>query len=534
MPPLVTSHRFPRRSDRVALLVLAAFLVASAAPAATASDAPPATIPLADRLAPLVRAPALSPDETGISILLLPEGRPIYTRNADRPLLPASTLKVLTSTAALALLKPEFVYQTRVFADGPIDAAGVLAGNLYIQGSGAPDLVGESWWMMARRLSALGLRRVEGDLVADESYFDALRRPPGWPQPAADSWYNAPVGALSCNFNVVTVTVDPSPLLGARPDLTLDPAPSYFQVLNRATTATGPTSLSVSRSFENGQNALVVSGAIRRGGGPIVFHRAVEDPPLYALTAFRELARSERIEIKGSLTIGTVSEKARELSSYESRPLGALVRDMNKNSNNFVAEMLVKTLAAQFVGTPGTTAAGLDVIKNYVGGLGIDTSGLRLADGSGLSDEDRVPARVLAEVLARAWSDFEIGPELVSSLPIGGADGTLDERFGGEGSRRRVRAKTGRIAGALTLAGYAANRDGRTLAFVVLANRPRGTIDAVHRAIDRLVDEVVSSTDADLGPGGENEGNPELKPGASSPAPARPPRSGRAPTSPRR
>jgi D-alanyl-D-alanine carboxypeptidase/D-alanyl-D-alanine-endopeptidase (penicillin-binding protein 4) len=544
MPPLATqSTRSRRRPGLPAFLTVVTLSVlppagTSAARAVTpivpAVEGPAAPAPLADRLAPLVRAPALSPEETGVAVLLLPEARPIFVRNADRPLLPASTLKILTSAAALALLKPEFVYRTRIFADAPIDAAGTLPGNLYIQGSGAPDLVGEAWWLIASRLSALGLRRVDSDLVADESLFDTVRRPPGWPQLAADSWYNAPVGALSCNFNVVTVTVDPSPLLGARPDLTLEPAASYLQVLNRATTTTAPTSLTVARSFENGQNGLVVSGTIRRAGGPVVFHRAVEEPPLYALNTFREIARSERIEIRGNLTTGTVPDKARELYAYESRPLGSVVRDMNKNSNNFVAEMLVKTLAAQFVETPGTTAAGLDVIKNYVGGLGIDTSGLHLVDGSGLSDEDRVPARVLAEVLGRAWNDFEIGPELVSSLPIGGADGTLDERFGGEGSRRRVRAKTGRIAGALTLAGYAANRDGRTLAFVILANRPRGTIEAVHRAMDRLVDEIVSSTDADLGLNREEEGGAEPKPPASTPAPAPPPRSGRAPTSPRR
>ena len=527
----------PRRPSGPACIVslVALLTLAGITPRARASESPPAPMPLAERLAPLVRAPALSPDETGIAILLLPEGRPIFTRNADRPLLPASTLKILTSAAALALLKPEFLYQTRIFADAPIDAAGTVAGNLYIQGFGAPDLIAESWWLLAKRLSALGLRRVDGDLVADESYFDTVRRPPGWPQLAADSWYNAPVGALSCNFNVVTVTVDASPLLGARPDLTLEPAASYFQVLNRATTTTGPNSLSVSRSFENGQNGLVVTGTIRRGSGPAVFHRAVEEPALYALHTFREIARSERIEIKGNLAVGAVPDKARELHAHESRPLGALVRDMNKNSNNFMAEMLVKTLAAQFVGTPGTTAAGLDVIRNYIAGLGIDVSGVRLMDGSGLSDEDRVPARVLAEVLARFWGDFEIGPELVASLPIGGADGTLDERFGGEGSRRRVRAKTGRIAGALTLAGYAANRDGRTLAFVVLAGRPRGTIDAVHRAIDRLVDEVVASTDADLGLNPAGAGAPPgIRPEASTPAPVPRPPSGPATTSPRR
>jgi D-alanyl-D-alanine carboxypeptidase/D-alanyl-D-alanine-endopeptidase (penicillin-binding protein 4) len=518
MQQITPQNARPRFSSGPARVVsLAALLfVAAGVLRPRAAESPAVPVPLAERLAPLVRAPALSPDDTGVAILSLPERRPIFMRNADRPFVPASTLKILTSAAALALLKPEFVYKTRILADSPIDAAGTVAGNLYIQGSGAPDLVGESWWLMARRLSALGLRRVDGDLVADESYFDTVRRPPGWPQPAADSWYNAPIGALSCNFNVVTVTVDPSPLIGARPDLTLEPAASFFQVLNRATTTAGPGSLSVSRSFENGQNGLVINGTIRRGGGPAVFHRAVEEPALYAAHAFREIARSERIEIRGNLTVGAVPEKARELHVHESRPLGALVRDMNKNSSNFMAEMLVKTLGAQFAGPPGTTGSGLDVVRNYVAGLGVDTSGLRLADGSGLSDDDRVPARVLADVLARLWGDFEIGPELVSSLPIGGADGTLDERFGTEGSRRRVRAKTGRVAGALTLAGYVTNRDGRTLAFVMLANRPRGTIDAMHRAIDRLVDEVVASTDSDLGLGSEKEPGVEpIAPGSA-------------------
>ncbi len=544
MPPPTHALAPPRvpACRRIPLLFVTSLALASPASAsaevaadhAAPVETPSVTVPLADRLAPLMRAPALSPDDTGIAVLLLPGGRPIFTRNADRPAQPASTMKILTSAAALALLKPEFVYQTRIFADSAIDGSGSVAGNLYLQGSGAPDLVGESWWLVARRLAALGLRRIEGDLVADESYFDTVRRPSGWPAPAADSWYNAPIGALSCNFNVVTVTVDPSPLLGARPDLTLEPAASYFQVLNRATTTSGPTSLAVSRSFENGQNALVVGGTIRRGGGPAVFHRSVEEPALYALNAFREIARAEHIEIKGNLTVGTVPEKARELHTYESRPLGALVRDMNKNSNNFMAEMVLKTLGAQFTETPGTTANGAKVVRDYLSGLGLDLSSTRMVDGSGLSEEDRVPARLLAEVLARAWDDFEIGPEMVASLPIGGADGTLDERFGGEGSRRRVRAKTGRIASALALAGYAANHDGRAFAFAVLANRPRGTIDAVHRAIDRIVDEIAASTDSDLGPAPVGEGPPAAKPSASTPAPSPPPRSGPAPLSPRR
>src|SRR5262249_31323666 len=155
-----------------------------------------------------------------------------------------------------ALLKPEFTYETRLYADGPIDASENLPGNLYVQGSGDPALVGESWWLMARRLAAIGLRKVQGDLVADESYFDTVRRPPGWPPPAADSGYNAPVGALSCNSNVVPARVEPSPLPGARPALTLEPIASYFQVLNRATTGNQPTAIDVARAFADGRNSL--------------------------------------------------------------------------------------------------------------------------------------------------------------------------------------------------------------------------------------------------------------------------------------
>jgi D-alanyl-D-alanine carboxypeptidase/D-alanyl-D-alanine-endopeptidase (penicillin-binding protein 4) len=433
-------------------------------------------------------------------ITLLPDGPTILARQADRPLRPASTLKILTSAAALALLRPEYVFETEILADGPIDGAGTIAGNLYLRGSGTPDLVGEGFWLMARRLASLGLRRVEGDLVADDTYFDAVRRPAGWPAPGADSWYNAPVGALSCNFNVVTVRVDPSPIHGARPDVTLEPISGFFQLLNRATTTAGPSSLRVSRAYEEGQNTLVVGGTIRRGGGPITFNRSVEDPPLYAAQALREIVRGEGIEIGGRNTTGTVPTAARPLLRHPSRSLGVLVRDMNKNSNNFMAETLVKTLGAQFASVPGTTQNGLEVIASWLSGIGIDLAGVRLADGSGLSDDTLVPARVIADVLRHAWRDFETGPDLVASFPIGGADGTLDERFGGEEGRRRVRGKTGRIAGALTLAGYGANRDGRAFAFVVLANRPRGTIEAVHRAIDGVVEEIVTSTAADLPP----------------------------------
>ncbi|HYV19343.1 MAG TPA: D-alanyl-D-alanine carboxypeptidase/D-alanyl-D-alanine-endopeptidase [Verrucomicrobiae bacterium] len=489
-----------------------AFASASAAvptPAAGAPGAPPAAAaaadqkatiaPLASSLGGLVTSSAvLHPQETGIVVMALPERRVVYSRQGDRPLKPASTLKILTTATSLALLRPEFVPTTPIYADADIDASGVLSGNLYLQGRGAPDLVGESFWLIARRLADLGLKKVTGNLVADESYFDTVRRPPGWPAPTADSWYNAPQGALSCNFNVVTVRVAPSPLLGSRPDLTLEPASSYFQVLNRATTAAQTTDLRVDRLYEEGQNRIVVGGTVRRGGGTEIVNRSVEEPALWSLTAFREIAKGLGIEVAGKLEIGTVPAGARLLYTHDSKPLASLVRDMNKNSNNFMAEMLLKTLGAQFVQTPGTTEGGLEMVRAYLAGLGLDPADMRIVDGSGLSDNDRMPAMMMAEILARARADFEVGPELVSSLPIGGADGTLADRFASEEGRRRVRAKTGRVAGAISLAGYASNRDGHVLAFAIFANQPRGTLDAVHRSLDRLVDAMAASRDTDL------------------------------------
>ena len=496
------------RSRAVRLLPVVLILLGAAAPvpptgrtaAAGPADQHAAIPSLAADLAGLATSPVLHPQETGIVVMALPERRIVYSRQGDRPLKPASTLKILTTAASLALLRPEFVHTTPVYADGEIDASGVLQGNLYLQGRGAPDLVGESWWLIARRLADLGLKKVSGNLVADESYFDPVRRPPGWPAPGADSWYNAPQGALSCNFNVVTVRVTPSPLLGGRPDLTLEPASSYFQVLNRATTAAQTTDLRVDRLYEDGQNRILVGGTVRRGGGIEIVNRSVEEPALWSLHAFREIARGCGIEIAGRLETGVVPAGARSLYTHESRPLAALVRDMNKNSNNFMAEMLLKTLGAQFVSTPGTTEGGLEMVRAYLAGLGLDPRDLRIVDGSGLSDLDRMPALMMAEILARAREDFEVEPELVSSLPIGGADGTLSDRFGSEEGRRRVRAKTGRVAGAISLAGYASNRDGHVLAFVIFANQPRGTLDAVHRTLDRLVDAMAASRDSDLAP----------------------------------
>ncbi len=438
------------------------------------------------------------PRETALVVIALPEGRTIFERNADRPLKPASTLKILTAAAALSILGPEFTFATIIHADAPPNDAGTITGNLYIEGQGAPDLLGEAWWLIARRLAALGVRRVTGDLVGDESHFDGERRPPGWPRAGNDSAYNAPIGALSSNFNAIAVRIEPARRIQDRPRVALEPAANFFDIVNRAAMTTRSTSIRVERRFRGGRNILAVRGHMRIDGRPMTFYRSVEEPALYALHTFRAIARSEGITIVGEVRVGHVPGNAVELYRHNSRPLGSLVRDMNKHSNNFMAEMLLKTLGARLAGPPGTREDGLRVVRRYLTSIGANPSRSILADGSGLSSHNRVPARLIAVLLAHAAIDFTIGPDLAASFPIGGADGTLEERFEGDPGGRRVRAKTGRVSGSRTLAGYVANSEGRRFAFALLTDGPRGSLEAIDHALDGVVREIAASTEEEV------------------------------------
>ena len=426
-------------------------------------------------------------------MVALKDGTEIFAKNPDLPLKPASNQKLFTSAAALALLKPDYVFPTVFYSTQPI-RQGVLEGDLYIKGFGAPDLVGEFFWLMVQELYRQGLREVRGDLVVDDTYFDPEERPDVWPSTVPeDSWVSAPVGALSFNYDVVTVRVRPGPAIGSKPVVELIPLGGYFKLNNRASTTSGRGRLVVGRGFQQGVNTINVSGSIRLGSAPVEVNKGVEDPGLYALAAFQELAAKQGIVIRGKARQAPIPADALELFRFESKPLSAIVRDMNKHSNNFIAETILKTLGAQFVGTPGTTAKGLEVLRDFLGRIGVPSTGIMLADGSGLSHDNRVTARALVQTLRAMNEDFELWPEFLSSLPIAGVDGTLQRRFRKEDLLRKVRAKTGKIAGVTTLSGYAVNEANETFAFAILMNDYRCGTETMKRLMDRVCGALVES-----------------------------------------
>ena len=228
-------------------------------------------------------------------------------------------------------------------------------------------------------------------------------------------------------------------------------------------------------------SALVVSRAKVSG-------RTVDNPALSAARLFRLALRANGVAVRGSALVRTAPTSAAYLTRVRSVTTTTLLRKMNKMSDNFTAEVLVKHLGAKFRGA-GTTAAGCLVVRRVLEGRGVPMTGVRLADGSGLSLHDRFTARAFGRLLTSAWRDPAVRGPLVASLPVAGVDGTLKDRMRSGPARRRVRAKTGTTFGASSLSGYVGSR----YAFSILQNGSRIPWDNARRAQDRFAQALAGT-----------------------------------------
>lgn len=440
----------------------------------------------------IAHSSALANKQVGIEIRTAEEGHPVYSRQAMKPMIPASLVKLVTSAVALQELGQEFSYVTEL--RGTVSSDGrSIEGPLYLRGSGDPSLVTERMFLMAEQLAGQGIEKVTGDLIVDESYFDDVRFNPAWAGKETDESYFAATGALSVNFNSLTVVVHPSRKPAEPPVVFLEPITRYAEIINRARTVPpGQRSwVDAGRYNSKGGPQIVVGGKVAEGTPPHRLYLNLENPALYAGSLLEELLRRAGTTLEGKVREGTVPEEAPVLYESTSKPLALIVRDLNKYSNNFIAEQLVKTIGAHREGAPGTWEKGLAVMHDFLAGLGLPLGSWELYDGSGLSPKDRLSAEALVAVLRHMYTDPRIRPEYVASLPVGGTDGTVRRRFRDEALQKRVRAKTGHLNEASSLAGLLYPEGRRPLAFAILVNgRGAGSWD-VRAGIDALVTEIL-------------------------------------------
>lgn len=424
---------------------------------------------LKNRLDEILGLPSLASAKLSVAVVEVDTGRMIYGRNDGALLNPASNVKIVTTAAALAELGPEYRFKTVLL--GEALKGGVLEGNLYLRGFGDPSLVGEDLWKMASDVAARGVRKIAGDVVVDDTFFDAERVGPGFEQKQEDAPFRAPSGAVSLNYNACAVLVLPGKKAGDAARVLVDPVSPYFTVVNEATTvANGRAGLQVETREADGHTEIHVSGTVRMGESGHTERRRIAHPDLYAGYSLRELLVRRGIQVTGKVLTGQAPVSARTLATHYSQPLGVLVRDVNKSSNNFMAEQVLKTLGAEIGGKPGTWAKGVEGVGRFLETLGVGKSAYKMTNGSGLYDSNRFSAAQIVAILRSAYRDFRFAADFVGSLALAGADGTIGHRMAGSPAERYVRAKTGTLSGISCLSGYAGAPGRLPLAFSILMN----------------------------------------------------------------
>jgi D-alanyl-D-alanine carboxypeptidase/D-alanyl-D-alanine-endopeptidase (penicillin-binding protein 4) len=419
-------------------------------------------------------------------------GAVLWALDADALLVPASTQKLLTAVAALDAFGPAHRFVTELRASRPLGADGAI-GDLFVRG-GDPSLTSEQWWRLAADLRALGLREVRGDLVLDDSLFDAVRWHPSW-APITARAYHAPVGALTANFGAFRVRVAPGTAPGAPLEARVDPPVPFLRLVNESRTGKPGTrsTLAVERLRGPGEERIRVQGSVPLGAEVDEVWRSTADPLAYAGAVLRMQLEANGIRVGGAVRRGQAAPGAAPLLDFEGLPLEQVASLFLKYSNNFIAEALVKWLALgpepAPEAPPASWAAGTRALTARLAGLGVPLGAARIVDGSGLSRGNRISARILVETLRRGDRLFVGGPELLAALPLAAQDGTLERRAGA--ARGRVRAKTGSLDGVSSLAGFARTESGRDLVFAVLANGYAGGDSAAVDAMDAWAGALV-------------------------------------------
>ncbi len=441
------------------------------------------------QLAAIVGQEVPSDYAVSIQIADLGSGGVLMEMNPDVPLIPASTMKVITSAAALHTMNPDHRFITEVRADR---IRGGSVGNLYIKGGGDPYLVTEELFRLSKALREKGLVEVRGDIVVDDSYF-LPSRPVDENERLTWKSYHAPYGALSLNFNTVKLVVNSGPAVGAPADVQLSPLSEYSGLSSSVRTVKGKRSPRVSLDRivdKRGHEIIKVSGLVGVNAKEKVIYVNVKEPRLYTGSVLKEMLLREGVRISGTVKKGKAPSGARKALEFESKPLAVIVYWLNKFSNNFIAEQLSMAMGAEKSGAPGTRKKGLQVMENFLLSCGAKKGTYKFVEASGLSRGNRLSASALVRVLLRSNRDFSYGPEFKASLSVGGVDGTLDNRFTDQKYKRRIRAKTGSLRGVTALAGYGVSPDGREFAFACLVNSVKDRAGFIYFA-DRIIERVL-------------------------------------------
>jgi D-alanyl-D-alanine carboxypeptidase/D-alanyl-D-alanine-endopeptidase (penicillin-binding protein 4) len=417
---------------------------------------------------------------------------PVFALEEEKKMIPASITKLVTAAAVISQFPPGYRFKTHLLSSAKIEG-NKLKGDLILKGGGDPSFVSENLWFLVNAFLRTGITSIEGNILVDDSLFDRVRYDSSRQKERVDRAYDAPAGAMSFNWNSVNVFVRPGNKAGAPAQVFVDPENDYIRLVGKVETVSGnKTNLSIDRDEDSKAegDVLIVSGKIAVGAKEQVIYKNITRPDLWSGANLKYFLRQRGVDVKGLVKAGGTPSSAQILAESESKPIEHILADMNKFSNNYVAEMLCKNLSVEE--GVGSLSKGMKKLTTYLEKLKVPAKHYELFNPSGLTRDNRMTALSLWQVLNDMKFQFRYQPEFLSSLPIAGVDGTLKRRMKDGPAERSVRAKTGYLTGVISLAGYAGRADGTVLPFVLIYN---GSAD--EGKVRAVFDQIATSLVAD-------------------------------------
>ncbi len=432
-----------------------------------------------EQLNDIFNDPNFSNAQWGVMIQSLETGEYFYKRNEDKLLMPASDLKLFTTAAGLILLGSDYRFSTNLFLNGSLDGS-ILKGDLVIQGRGDPTISGRFYnddmykvfndW--ADSLSDYGIDEISGNIIGDDNAFDDAGLGAGWAWDYESNWFAAQSSAVSFNDNCVDVIVTYDKITKL-PEIKIQPQTKYVVIINNVLPVPKDSTSSIGVYRERGTNVVTVYGTIREDDSVKTFV-TVNNPTQYSMVVLKDVLEKKGIKVHGypmdvdDITVPLDYSKMKKLCTTYSPPLKEIIKVINKNSQNFFAEQLLKTIGLEKEGY-GTVTNGVKAESKIFKDIGINPESMILADGSGLSRLNLVTARQIVTLLNYMYKSKYFIP-FFNSLSIAGVDGSLADRLQNTNAKDHVRAKAGFLEGVRSLSGYAFTADNEPVAFSIIGN----------------------------------------------------------------
>ncbi|MEW6212317.1 MAG: D-alanyl-D-alanine carboxypeptidase/D-alanyl-D-alanine-endopeptidase [Acidobacteriota bacterium] len=503
-----------RHLYRALLIALVTVALSFAQQPAQQQPSQPDTIDaLRERLAAHLSQPRFAAVSWGVKIVSLDTGVTLFEQNADKYFNPASNAKLYTAALALDRLGGDFRIKTSLYSAARADESGALKGDLIVYGRGDPSFAarwneGDYYKGLDRIVSAIeaaGVKRIEGDLVGDESYFTGPPYGSGWEWDDLQWYYGAAATSLSVNDNSVDLFVTPAERAGSPCRITTGPQTPFVTIMNRTRTVAKGAASRISVYRPVGENIIYVSGSLAVGDRGFTGYVAVHNPSALFVMMLKDALEKKGITVKGRTRVidwkyrevtPLDAAKMVEIASIDSPPIKDIVREALKPSQNLYAQLLLLAVGAhsqtdlksQISNLKSNTEdAGIEAMNAMLEGAGIKKGDVMMEEGSGLSRRNIITPAATVELL-KFMSRHRWAEAYRDALPIAGVDGTLEKRMKDTPAAGNVRAKTGTLRYVYTLSGYATSAAGERLAFSILLNNsntpdrtisPRDDLDAI-------------------------------------------------------